>query len=107
MTGGGVFMNVKVNKRVQELPDVRQIRFMPSCGDETNPIGAAFNIARGAGETIAVGDGLYLGPRYSEEQVRDFVDRKDLRNRYGVTQLSDPDAEIAELLARKEIVGPQ
>ncbi|MDX6583044.1 MAG: carbamoyltransferase [Solirubrobacterales bacterium] len=105
MTGGGVFMNVKVNKRVQELPEVRQIRFMPSCGDETNPIGAAFKIARDAGEDVAVEDGLYLGPRYGEEQVRDFVDRNGLRDRYGVTQLGDPEAEIAELIARKEIVG--
>ena len=68
MTGGGVFMNVKLNKRLQELPDVAQIRFMPSCGDETNPIGAAFHIAREAGERIAVGDGLYLGPQYSASQ---------------------------------------
>jgi carbamoyltransferase len=105
MTGGGVFMNVKVNKRVQELPAVQQIRFMPSCGDETNPIGAAFSVARDAGDVIAVEDGLYLGPRYSEEQVREFVDRNGLRDRYEVTQLGDPEAHIAELLARQEVVG--
>ena len=39
---GGVFMNVKANKRILELPEVEELFVFPSCGDETNSIGAAW-----------------------------------------------------------------
>ena len=44
-TGGGVFMNVKPNRRIQEMEEVEQAFFMPSCGDESNPIGACYHHA--------------------------------------------------------------
>lgn len=31
-TGGGVFMNVKLNKKIQEMSEVKKVHFMPSCG---------------------------------------------------------------------------
>lgn len=39
---GGVFMNVKLNKRLQEASFLEKTYFMPSCGDESNVIGAIF-----------------------------------------------------------------
>jgi predicted NodU family carbamoyl transferase len=36
---GGVFMNVKANQRILEVPE---LFVFPSCGDETNAIGAAW-----------------------------------------------------------------
>lgn len=39
---GGVFMNVKLNKRIQEMELLEKTYFMPSCGDESNTIGAIF-----------------------------------------------------------------
>lgn len=41
-TSGGVFMNVKLNKRIQEASFVDKVYFMPSCGDESNVVGATF-----------------------------------------------------------------
>ena len=35
---GGVFMNVKLNQKIQEMPEVEKAYFMPSCGDESNTI---------------------------------------------------------------------
>jgi carbamoyltransferase len=40
--GGGVFMNVKANKRISELKEIDKLFIFPSCGDETNAVGAAF-----------------------------------------------------------------
>ncbi len=37
---GGVFMNVKLNKVIGELDEVDDLFVFPSCGDETNAIGA-------------------------------------------------------------------
>jgi len=39
---GGVFMNVKANKEILALPEVEELFVFPSCGDETNSVGAAY-----------------------------------------------------------------
>lgn len=44
LCAGGVFMNVKLNKLLSQLPDVQYIDVFPSCGDESNIFGAAFHI---------------------------------------------------------------
>ena len=41
---GGVFMNVKANKRIMEMGEVADMFIFPSCGDESNPIGAAYYV---------------------------------------------------------------
>jgi carbamoyltransferase len=46
--GGGVFMNVKANQRIYELDEVEDLFIFPSCGDETNSMGAAFEVQSGA-----------------------------------------------------------
>jgi carbamoyltransferase len=42
LAAGGVFMNVKANKRIAELPEVESFEAFPSCGDETLPIGVYY-----------------------------------------------------------------
>ncbi len=42
--GGGVFMNVKANKLISELPEVESLFIFPSCGDESSAIGAAYKV---------------------------------------------------------------
>jgi carbamoyltransferase len=32
---GGVFMNVKLNKKIQEMQELDKVYFMPSAGDES------------------------------------------------------------------------
>ena len=40
--GGGVFMNVKANMRLADEEWVRDLFVFPSCGDESNAVGAAY-----------------------------------------------------------------
>jgi len=63
---GGVFMNVKANLSILELPEVEQMFVFPSCGDESNSIGAACHEAALAGERIEA-----LGPMYFGEPITD------------------------------------
>lgn len=104
-TSGGLFMNVKLNKRIQEMEELERIHFLPSCGDESNPIGAAYalTVARG-GKTEPL-DNLYLGVSYSKQMLSDFVDSQGLRERYVVTEPADIEETIAELLAQREVVA--
>ncbi|MCP4665098.1 MAG: hypothetical protein GY849_01935, partial [Deltaproteobacteria bacterium] len=48
LSGGG-FMNVKVNGKILNVPEVDSLFVFPSCGDESNPIGAAILAALGQG----------------------------------------------------------
>ncbi|MBI5789085.1 MAG: hypothetical protein HZA78_09550 [Candidatus Schekmanbacteria bacterium] len=42
LCSGGVFMNVKTNMLLSQMPEVEYIDVFPSCGDESNVFGAGF-----------------------------------------------------------------
>jgi carbamoyltransferase len=109
--GGGVFMNVKANKAILELPEVEQLFVFPSCGDETNSIGAAFEVYAQRRRTEAkpvdipqLGD-LYWGKSFSldeiEEQVRAFEFHSAVKTR----EETDIAATVSELLSQGEVVA--
>jgi len=104
-TGGGVFMNVKLNKRIQELEEVEQAFFMPSCGDESNAIGAAYALAVARGVVVRPLRDLYLGLEYSDREIDGFIARHGLRARYRVLRLDEPEERIATLLANGQVVA--
>ena len=49
---GGVFMNVKLNQKISEMDEIQNLYLMPSCGDESNPIGACYYNSSTIGEDI-------------------------------------------------------
>jgi carbamoyltransferase len=77
LAAGGVFMNVKANKRISELPEVESFEAFPSCGDETLSIGAYYlEAARHFGEaSVRPLDHFYLGDAPEEADVRAAVER--------------------------------
>ncbi|MGI8906733.1 MAG: carbamoyltransferase C-terminal domain-containing protein [Candidatus Sumerlaeaceae bacterium] len=70
---GGVFMNVKMNMLISQLPEIEQIFFMPSGGDESTAYGAALHtyaedcVRAGATPEIQPLEQLYLGPEFNDE----------------------------------------
>lgn len=106
--GGGIFMNVKLNKRIVELPRVRSAFFCPSCGDESNSLGAAWLLAQHYGDDITRFEplpDLYIGPAYTASEVaaavRDFPFGKKIR----ITQPADIGRACAGLLAENQVVA--
>jgi carbamoyltransferase len=107
--GGGVFMNVKLNGLVDEMEEFDEVFFMPSCGDESNPAGAALKVAADAHrrqgtrfDPKPLGP-LYLGPQFSAEQVHRAVQRYDQRLQW--RQCADIEEETASLLAEGRVVA--
>jgi carbamoyltransferase len=104
---GGVFMNVKLNRRILGLPEVEDLFIVPSCGDESNPIGAAYLAYAehcreiGAPPRCAPLGDLYLGEEFSEEAIRAEISGKGLDCR----REDRVEACIAELLADNRIVA--
>jgi carbamoyltransferase len=104
LAAGGVFMNVKANKRIAELPGIQFFDVCPSCGDESLPFGAVWQChvrEAGSHEEIRLDD-LFLGPHATD-------DLSEAKRRYGEVVefefVNDPERRTAELLAAGHIVG--
>lgn len=104
-TGGGVFMNVKLNKKLQQLPEIARIDFMPSCGDESLPIGALYEFAARTAMTLQPLPDLYLGADYDDSAIAAFIAAEQLGARYSVLHFDDIGTRIAALLAEGEVVA--
>lgn len=107
---GGLFMNVKLNQKILALPEVDSVYIIPSCGDESTPMGACFWGAVQAGFPISqlkpLTD-LYLGPTYSEAEIQSVV--KNARTNATI-QIEQPESisieeAVTNLLAQGKIVA--
>ena len=108
---GGVFMNVKANQKILALPEVEELFVMPSCGDETNSIGAAYYVY--AEERIKSNEmidirplkDLYLGNELTENEVKKSIDSFSFSSAVKIQYYDDIEREAAELLRQGEIVA--
>lgn len=107
---GGVFMNVKANKLISELPEVENLFVVPSCGDESNSIGAAYSIyaqKTSDPKTIEGIGPLYLGPSYGQDEIEKVL--ATFKNRLPLTYeyMEDDSIEhkMASMLAEGQIVA--
>jgi carbamoyltransferase len=101
---GGVFMNVKANLALLETPEVEDLYVFPSCGDESNSIGAACHLAAQAGDRIQPLGPLYYGEPITDREaqlVLNSIASPKVRFRW------EPDIECltAEKLAEGKIVA--
>lgn len=106
---GGVFLNVKANMLLANI--VRYPYFVPSPGDESSAIGAAFwgyqNLCRE--KKIAFDpqplSNLYLGPSCSEREIRDTLNKKEFLKKYKVKKVDNIESHLAKLLSEGKIVA--
>ena len=105
--GGGIFMNVKVNKLIMELPEVEELFIYPSCGDETNAMGAAYCIyAEKAGiHKMAPLRDLYWGPQFSDAEVEDALRTFRFRAPVQFQWVKNIEHKVAERLAEGCVVA--
>jgi len=101
-------MNVKLNLKIMEMPEVRKFFVFPSCGDESLAIGAAYygyeQVCKDKGKNVDIeplGD-LYKGPEYSNEYIENVLKKES-----GIVYsfFDNIEEKIVELLTKKEIVA--
>jgi carbamoyltransferase len=102
---GGLFMNVKLNQRINELPAVRSTFFCPSAGDESNSLGAAWSVAAEDASAPAPLRDLYVGTEYSDAEIEREVEAFSARGGIQVSRPDDPARYAARLLADREVVA--
>jgi carbamoyltransferase len=99
---GGVFMNVKANLALLELDEVDQLYVFPSCGDESNSIGAACHVAANLGDTIHAPGAIYYGDPITDTEAEEALSRaRGLRAGY----VREIEARVAETVAAGKIVA--
>ena len=103
VAAGGVFMNVKANKRIAELPNVDDFEAFPSCSDETLSLGAFYlEAARQYGaDSVAPLKHVYLGDGLSDPENAVAVERSG----FHVHQPADIAAAVVDVLAAGQPVA--
>lgn len=107
--GGGVFMNVKANMLIAELPEVTSMYVMPSGGDESLSIGAAlyryYQISGETDRSRSTLDHLYLGAAFDGAAEAAAIEVARGGMALEISQPNDMNQAVAELLAEGEIVA--
>jgi carbamoyltransferase len=103
---GGVVANVKINQRIQELPDVDNLFVYPAMSDEGLSAGAALLVEsqkrpEGPRHGEKAFQHVYLGPDFSEAQAEDALKAASLE--YYKPQ--NYHREIAEMIADGYVVA--
>jgi carbamoyltransferase len=109
--GGGVFMNVKANMLLAGEAWVRDLFVFPSCGDESNAVGAAYlgylDLCARAGQAGAPRPfgPAYLGPSIDDGEVEAMLRERDVAARHRVSEPARIEERIAELLVSDGVVA--
>ncbi|WP_321852895.1 carbamoyltransferase C-terminal domain-containing protein, partial [Burkholderia cenocepacia] len=102
---GGAFMNVKLNQHLSQHPSIADFYVIPSCGDESNSLGAAWALSSKLDVSPEGGlRDIYCGRRYgsdSYERALDAVKGADVT----VDRPKDIEDAVAEQLAAGRIVA--
>ncbi|MEM9684601.1 MAG: carbamoyltransferase N-terminal domain-containing protein, partial [Pseudomonadota bacterium] len=107
--GGGVFMNVKANMLIAQLPQVRSMYVMPSAGDESLSFGAAlyryYQLTGRTDRSESSLQDLYLGAEFSDRDEEAAITdaRRDVD--LEIQRPNDLNAAIADLVADGKIVA--
>ena len=107
--GGGLFMNIKANKLISEIPELKKVFFMPSSGDESLSIGASLygyykNNKKPIKSTIK---NLYFGRDYTKEENKEKIVKisDKYKIKYKIINNNKDYKKIAKLLANNKIVA--
>lgn len=105
---GGVIMNIKVNQKIAELKEIKELFIMPSSSDESTPIGACYlgflYLKNGQCLKNASIKDLYWGPQFtSDDALKVLQGAKN--NSFGFKKVNEIEKEIAKLLSLRRVVA--
>ena len=106
---GGIFLNVKANKRIREMPEVEDLFVYPAAGDDGTCIGAGLQAyfdycsRDGIKAEKAPASDIYYGPSYDDDQVAAALKETGWIKKAQHHKVVD--LHVAEMLARGKIIA--
>ncbi len=94
---GGIALNVKANKAIQELPCVTDLFISPGSGDESLSLGGCYYMNAGKNEPL---DNAYLGFDVAQEHINESSLFTKYNVKYQITN-----KEVATLLSKGIIIA--
>ena len=102
LLAGGLFGNVKLNQRINEIPGLTHLWVHPGMGDEGLPVGAALAVSAEYGMfRLGKIDNVFWGPDFSEPEIEKALASFD----FVVERPQSIEVRTAQLLAEKRIVA--
>ncbi len=104
---GGIFANVRLNQKILELPDVKNIFIHPAMGDGGLALGAALSVwtdnKLSKGEELKSLDihNVYFGPEYSNKEIKQELEKTDLEYKF----IKNIEKKIAELVHKNKVIA--
>ena len=101
---GGIFGNVKLNKRIRELPEVNGLFVFPGMTDCGLGFGAglyAHHLIYGNGTKPNKMEDVYLGPSYDEDDVKAVIKNYGLK----YEEIDEIEGYAAEIISKGKVVG--
>ena len=99
-------MNVKLNKRIQEMEEIEQAWFLPSCGDESKSLlGAAHARAVELNLPLKPLVDLYLGISYSRASISTFIDKNSPADQHTITEPTGCGGRNCQITCSGEVVA--
>ncbi len=97
---GGLFANVKLNRKLRLLPPLTGCFVFPHMGDGGLALGAALASQEAGKINVSPLDDVFFGPEYTDARIKAALSEENLE----ATRCDDPAAEAARLIADGEIV---
>ena len=98
---GGVALNCKMNKKIMELPEVKNLFIQPVASDAGLAIGAVLEASKKAGFNVRFTmTHSYFGPEYDNTSIKNILQERKIKFSK-IKQLKD----IAQALANGKLVG--
>ncbi len=99
---GGVFANVKLNQRIRELPNVKNVFIYPNMGDGGLAAGSALQVyAEKVGLKPSRIRDVYLGPSFSNEEILEEIKKQSIE----FEEHKDIEGRVAEILSENKVVA--
>lgn len=108
---GGSFLNVKANKLIRELPEVKKVFFYPAADDGGTPVGAALEgyirlcKERKVIPKAAPLKDIYYGQSFSNEVIEEEIKKSKKWKKKAKYIKNRIEKKIAELLTKGKIVA--
>lgn len=101
---GGLSQNVKANKSISKIPQLKNLFVPPSGGDESTAIGAAYIVSIDQGIIPQPLQHAYLGYSITDDEIEKLLQKYKVEKKYKVLR-NATNKEIVDLLATNKVVA--